>query len=338
MSKNWTFAEVWNKGLENKEEREPEPRDYIWASELGKAPVDVYLRMKGVKPTNPPNARSRRKFEAGNVFEWIVKLILTRAGILIDDQKRCEYQYPGLLKVTGKADFIAGGTPDFSKAIAELKAMDVPEFFVRAAEELDAYFKKEFPLGLITKPLEIKSLGAYIFEALLKRGASSKNHRLQLKHYLKSLSFPVGSVVYICRDDMRMMEVAISNDDEQLEKEYYDAIKTISEYYQKNEQPPLEKMIVFDEDMGKFATNYNVAYSGYLTLLYGFKDQAEYDAQFKKEVNRWNSAIKRFKEGKKMTPMNIDAITAMTVAGFDPAKIVAGFVDPSELEAEETDE
>lgn len=338
MSKNWGFAEVWNKGLDNNEEKAVEPRDYLWASELGKAPIDVFLRLKGTKPSNPPNKRSRRKFEAGNVFEWIVSLILKRAGILVSEQEHCSYQYPGLLKVTGRSDFIAGGTPDFVRAIAEMKALDMPEMFIKVAEEMKTYFDAHYPTGLITKPLEIKSLGAFVFEGLLRRSAVSKNHRLQLYHYLKAGNYPLGSVVYICRDDMRLMEFDLALGHPDLEKEYYESIQRISEYYLKDEMPPKEKMILFDEDMGKFVTNYNVAYSGYLTMLYGFKDQAEYDAMYKGQVTRWNTAIKRFKDSKKMTKQNLDSFAEIVENGFDPARIATRFVESLPDDEEKSDE
>ena len=83
----WGLSEVWNKSLEEQEQRPLSFRDHLWASELGKAPVDLWLKLRAVPPTNPPNPRSLRKFEAGNVFEWIVSLILKRAGILKESQR-----------------------------------------------------------------------------------------------------------------------------------------------------------------------------------------------------------------------------------------------------------
>ena len=50
---DWGFSQVWTKSLEEDEQREYEPRDYLWASELGKPYIDVYLRMLGTKQSNP---------------------------------------------------------------------------------------------------------------------------------------------------------------------------------------------------------------------------------------------------------------------------------------------
>jgi len=106
---NWSFTQVWNKAIELPQDRELVKRDYLWASELGKPLADVWLKMNAEPETNPPNARSLRKFEAGNLWEWVVKIILIRAGILHSSQERVESNYEGLLRVSGKIDFIAGG-------------------------------------------------------------------------------------------------------------------------------------------------------------------------------------------------------------------------------------
>ena len=60
----WSFFKVWNDSLENGKDREYKARDYMWASEIGGSMIDRYLKMKGELPSNPPNARSLRKFEA----------------------------------------------------------------------------------------------------------------------------------------------------------------------------------------------------------------------------------------------------------------------------------
>src|SRR3990167_9806570 len=75
LPKNWTFTDIWNKSILDRKERPTIARNRLWASELGKSHLDIYLKMQGEITTNPPNARSLRKFEAGNIWEWIVGLI-----------------------------------------------------------------------------------------------------------------------------------------------------------------------------------------------------------------------------------------------------------------------
>src|SRR6185295_14623479 len=121
------FAGVWNQSLTVRQERPLVPRDYVWASEIGGSMIDRYLKMQGVQPSNAPNLRSLRKFQAGDIWEWLCALVLKRAGILIEAQTKLSYQYPGLLRVSGKLDFLAGGQPDWGKARREMSSLGLPE-------------------------------------------------------------------------------------------------------------------------------------------------------------------------------------------------------------------
>ena len=318
----WTFGHIWNKSLEEREERPVVARERLWASELGKSPVDIFLKLKGEPLTNPPNARSMRKFEAGNVWEWIVGLVLKRAGIMQGQQEWRMHQYPNMLPVSGKIDFLAGGIPDFAKARKEIDSLELPEVFNRAFKNIIAHFEKNYKNGLVTQVLEVKSLSAFMFDSLERTGKASKIHRLQCFHYLKCTGIKRGMVVYVCRDDCRMMEVPLYLDDKKQEEEYYNEIKIISDYYYRDEMPPLEKPIVFDNDLQKFAKNFNVAYSGYLTKLYGLKDQAEFDDKYQPIAERWNRVLGRVKRGDRMTDKNLAVLEEIREAGFNPDELV----------------
>ncbi len=359
-AKEWGFAEVWNRALESREERPVEPRDHMWAGELGKPPLEVFLKMKGVVPTNPPNARSLRKFEAGNTFEWLVSLVLKRAGILKESQQYIKYQFDGLVPVTGKADFIAGGTPDYEHWADELKALALPESFLNATGKIVEHMKTKYPEGLEDMHLEIKSCSAFMMNALEVKKVASKPHRLQLKHYLKGTNSPRGNVVYICRDDLRMMEIPVYNDNPIVEKEYRDAIEKVTGYYNLHKDtpvkdflwkpategtlqweynangieglPPLEKKIVFDEDMGKFARNWGVEYSSYLTMLYGFETQLQFEEYVGPTVARWNRVMGRVVRGDKMTDKNLAVLEELKAEGYDLKELASKFVVAAEEE------
>ena len=331
---NWGFTQIWNASILEREEREITKRDRIWASELGKSLVDIYLKMKGEKPTNPPNARSLRKFEAGNIWEWIVKLILLRAGILQSTQKWTGYQYPDLLEVSGKMDFVAGGKPDYEKGLSELKNLILPDIFLRAGKNILNYFKENYPDGLDEKILEIKSVSAFMFDNYESRKVASKNHRMQLFHYLKAENKEKGEIIYVCKDDCRMLEVPVINPSP-VEDEYKGQIEKLTNYFKNDEQPPLEEPIVFDEDFGKFAKNWHFAYSLYLTKLYGFKDQNEFDEKYLPIVEKWNRVLGRIKEEKEMTDNNKMALEEIEKAGFDIEKIKMDIGLQLELEDEE---
>lgn len=331
------FSIVWNTPLRT-EDREAKPRDYLYASELGKAPIDVFLSLKGEPATNPPNDRSKRKFEAGDIWEWIVLLVLRRSGILQETQMKNEYTIEGLLRVSGRIDFKVGGKPDFEKAkesMKELEAINFPPTFTERGYNLINSLNEKYPDGLPPIIIELKSVSAFVFEALEPRQQARKQHRLQCYHYLKANNIEKGMVVYICRDDCRLMEVPVLLSDEKTAKEYEDAVKLYSHYYLNDIQPELEKPIVWDGDVGKFSKNNGVAWSKYLTKLYGLKDQFEFDETYGGIPARWNRVIKRMKEGKALTKNNEEAIAEMEAMGYEARELVPlYFIAPSEEKEE----
>ena len=242
----WTFATVWNESLENREEREMKPRSRIWASEMAGSFIDRYLKMKATPPTNPPNPRSLRKFEAGNLMEWVVGLVLKRAGIAINNQKWLGYQYPGLCEVSGKFDFYAGGKPDWEKAKAEVRGLELPQFFNRATDAIIKHFKEKYPNGLDKIILEVKSCSNFMMERYEKKGVNI-GHALQSFHYLKAKNMEEAHVVYICKDDLRMAEFPVNNPSAELLVNYEDIYKSdilaITHHHKNKIQPEKEKEI-----------------------------------------------------------------------------------------------
>ena len=323
-NQNWGFAQVWNESLEQVLKKDLKPRTHLWASELGKSPIDIWLKLKAISYSNEPNARSLRKFEAGNFFEWVVSLILKRAGILKESQRWSSYQYPGLLEVTGKADFIAGGKIDLRMFEQEFLNLGLPDVFQKAGERVINYLLEKYPDGLEEMPLEIKSVSAFMFDAMQKTEKSSKNHRIQVFHYLKSENRPKANLVYICRDDLRLMEFPILNPGP-VEEEYKQAIETLSKYALSDTEPPKEEEILFDSDFGKFVKNWNVEYSNYLTKLYGYKEPIMYSEKIKPIVGRWNRVLGRIKSAQKMTPKNQEVLTEIEKAGYNIGEITAKF-------------
>lgn len=318
----WTFANLWNDSLDEGKERVLTKRNHIWASELGGSAIDRYLKMLAVPPTNPPNARSRRKFEAGNIWESILGFVLSRAGILISKNKWVEFQYPDLLRVTGKHDYSAGGQPDYDKAstLIETEFQWLPQFISKATLNIVNKLKEQFPDGLKEIVLEIKSCSSFMFERYSSKNMASANHKLQLFHYLKAEDMPEGHIVYICKDDARLLEIGVLNPSP-VEDDYKKDIETLTGYVESGTQPPPEKPIVFDEEFGKFSANWKIAYSQYLTHIYGLENQMEFDGQYKPTAERWNRVLGRITEGKNMTDNNKKAIEEMGKSGFDIASI-----------------
>lgn len=296
MSKDimdWTLSQVWNAGTQK--DFGLQPRDYLWASELGKPYIDLWYKLKATPYTNPPDSRAKRKFESGNIWEWIIELILKRSRLIIEQRTRCEWQYNGLMKVTGKADFIAGGSPGWEQARNEVGNIGLPDFLEERAVQVIDYLENEYPNGMGVKPLEIKSVSAFMFEALENKSRALKIHRLQLFHYLKSLDMPRGDIIYVCRDDNRMMQIPIYLEDGATEHEYKTWIEGMTNAFRGETPPEPEKCIVFDDDMGKFTKNNQVAWSGYLTMIYGIENQAEFDNMYMSKASNWNRVVSRVK-------------------------------------------
>ena len=320
MNKTWSFSKVWNDCLETKEERAIAPRSKIWASELGKSDLDIYLKMMGVEPTNPFDARSKRKFEAGNLFEWIVELILRRCGIYKESQKWIGNSEFGL-EVSGKLDHLAGGMPKYDQAVEELKKWQLPEIFTRTTESILAHFKEQYPDGLPEQIIEVKSTSSFGIEKVYATGKALAGHDLQAFHYAYNEKKP-AIILYISKDDLRMAEIEVLPTDPDLLNAYKAKIERMAGYYNRKEEPKPEPPIVFEKETERFSKNFNATYSSYLTRNYGFADQAAFDDKYDSIVERWNRVIGRLRDKKEMTDNNKAAITEMSDFGFDVMKLL----------------
>lgn len=330
MSKDWSMSKIWNMVLDKEEKREVKERDYIWSSELGGAMIDRFLKMKGTEPTNPPNARSRRKFFAGDVFEFILKLVLLQSGILKNHQKRISFQLPNCLRVSGKIDFYVGGDVNWTEAKRKSEEFwkslegdgEEEHDFVMFKKFSDEYINTlsvEYPDGLKKKILEFKSLSVFMFEKWLRVGKPDPKHANQAYSYLmdEAGEFDEAVVVYLCRDDARMMEYPIMKGTEKNETPVVEDIKEISNYVLNDIKPELEKKILWDKDEKKFTKNWKIEYSNYLTMLYGYKDPMEYAEETESKVSSWNRVVTRIKDKAEMTDKNEMYIEEMRGAGFN---------------------
>lgn len=311
MSDTWGIAKIWNDTMETREERPAKARSNMWASELGSAYIDRYLKMSGVEASNKPNARSLRKFEAGNFMEWVIGMVLRRAGIMVSAQEWVSFTYPGLLEVTGKIDYIGGGKPEWSAATKEIEALELPEFFGKAAQAMVENLAAQHPDGLAEMPIEVKSCSSFMFDLFDTKGKPEPRHALQLFHYLKAKNYPKGIVLYVCKDDLRLLEFPVLNPGP-VEALYRDDIAKMTEYWHSQEQPPLEPLM--DLKTGKFNRNFNVEYSNYLTMLYGYETPEAYREAIGDQVKRFNYAYNRYLKGDKLTDKNLEVIEEIRAA------------------------
>jgi hypothetical protein len=154
-------------------------------------------------------------------------------------------------------------------------------------------------------------------ETVLAKQAPLTSHKIQLYHYLKSDNHELGDIIYICRDDLRIAQFTVWQNEDN-EREYKNAIAIHSKNHASDTMPEIEPLIIFSEDTGKFSKNFNIEYSCYLTKLYGFQEPQEYAELIKPKVARFNRVMKRIKDGANITKKNEEVIEEMKSEGFSP--------------------
>lgn len=310
------------------EERQLVPRDYAYASELGGAMINRFLKMKAVEPTNKPNGRALRKMMAGNFTEAVVLYIFQRAGILLESQKRFESDWTPI-SVHGKSDIIIGGRPNINQARSAAEQFKYfPEMHRISMAVIEGLLDIEYPETLY----EVKSIATYKADQFEKEGENAKpvpSHRLQAGFYAIERELPYSILSYICRDDLRMTEFYIHNE-QKIRDEIYNDTLTLKGYLEANQRPPLEPLILLED--GKFSKNFAVEYSDYLTMLYGFKEPRDYSEHVKKDIARWNRVIVRYKKGDKITDKNKEVREEIELAGYNFEEILANFNEVPEEE------
>ena len=131
-------------------------------------------------------------------------------------------------------------------------------------------------------------------------------------------------IVYVCRDDCRLLQYNIDKIVPQLEKEIKEDLGLLTKYHKDNQEPPKEPLIIFDS--GKFKTNWKIQYSPYLTMLYTYEVDGkvkpietpdEYFEAFSPLVSSWNRVLTRIKEKKEMTKSNLEKIEEIKRYGFE---------------------
>lgn len=349
--KNWSIIESWNNSVAS-EQREIKPRNYLYASEIGQSHIDIILKLRGEKQTNPPNARSKRKFMMGNIIEDIVYLTLLRCGLIIDAQKAGKFQYDGLLMVSGRCDFIAGGKIDYEKSRKLILDMHLSEWMeTMSLSILNRMAQEMGDIELKPMVIENKSVSAFMFEKYSKANAPNPHHAYQLFHYLKSFNMDEGRILYASKDDALMLEFPVFNPSD-VEHGYKSEIEKITEYYNTNTLPPKGEEIIFDSLAGKFSKSWQVEYSPYLSLLYPQYERPDmYADAVKPIISRWNRVLARIKKiemGVKLKPnkkfpdgapitltdKNIAVVDEMKRWGFDAVKL-SKVADVQEEETEE---
>lgn len=313
---NWSLSQVWNDLIT--EERKPEKRSFIRASEIGGPFLDRYLRMKGVPITNPFDARILRVFDSGHVFEEkVVTRIFRDLGILIKNQGELKLEKKGLLPVIGHHDPMVGGNINLTKVKQmlsntwatklqkkfkkgsiewnKLEDAKTPEWEANRTLRLAQALKKAYPKGLRPLVTEIKTVNSRAFWA--KKNQDPKtgffkgyaHHKLQLWTYLNAGNYPEGRFFYISKDDLTLMEASLYKDDKDIEAKWNDDISKMTHYYKHNIEPGAEPNIIYNDEKQKFEPNWRIRGSAYFTYITGYDNEDDWIKSFYPKLKELNS-------------------------------------------------
>jgi len=150
-------------------------------SKIGSCMRGTYLERLGVKPDKEIDDRTLRVFDLGNkVEDWVVDLISSQDGVKIETQTRVEDKKLG---VSGYSDVI-----------------------IKYKGDRVLY--------------EIKSKNSRAFSWMDKKGeGANRHHEYQTWMYLRLLGIEKGNIIYISKDDMRVLEYPVLLSNESLEQE-----------------------------------------------------------------------------------------------------------------------
>ena len=320
----WDFESAWKNAFNLYPERIMQPRSYIYGSEVGQSFRDRYLKMFCHPYSNPFNQRAKAKMMAGRFFEDVVGLVLSGTGMLKERQQRVRVELPGCLPVSGKLDFVAGGTIDWEEA--ERKAAEVKRLFMASSFETSDFichmidhilphFKNVFGANPAREyVLEAKSVSGFVFNLIDASNKPRQNHPLQLLTYLIPKDTPKhGMLQYISREDVMMKDFLILPESALL-KQYHDDVQKMTMYYNnagKNylkNLPPLEPEVIFEEASCRFVKSNSAEYSSYLTYNYGYANIDEFKAKWDSRLSKWNRVFKRAAKNETITKANIEII------------------------------
>jgi hypothetical protein len=223
--------------------------------------------MKGLPQTNPFDARTKRKFWAGEIFEQIIVDIFVAAGIFEKSQEEAKAEfYPAgkkYLAVHGKPDTMTREVKDWDELIKIAKTSDTIEDKLRDLTlQLLEYLKKNFPQGLPKAIFEIKSVHSDTFWKYidqLKRGY--KHHRMQLGSYLDFHKIDPGYIIYVSKDDLAIEQATVKLDD--VKQDIIDDVILMTGLLAKDEMPPAPPLIKFDDVKQKYTENWDITLSTY---------------------------------------------------------------------------
>jgi hypothetical protein len=264
--------------------------------------LDRYYKMTGVQPTNAFEPRVLRIFEAGNLYEWLVRMVLIRSGLLVGSQKEITIKGDGLnLDVVGHLDFVGGGKPNLEEAakiVPLLESLYFPTRMLKIADRIIDNLMAKFPDGLPHLLYEVKSVNSMVFwrkkEAMK---TAYPHHVMQLYTYLKGMNMNEGRILYISKDDLTLAEVAIVPD-AKMEADWQKDVSEISKYVVTKTRPEREAYVLWNSEKRGYEVNWMITRSNYFELITSSKDQKGWTDEMGKLASRANYRVKKSLEKK----------------------------------------
>lgn len=290
---SWSISSLWNNLITD--DWPIKPRNYIRASEIGKPFLDRYLAMKGVAPTNPFQARIKRVFDCGLIFEDAVERIFRMLGILISSQTEVRVDVDGFLPVIGHYDQRVGGQINIEKAKEAIANENTPLWMKARAEKLLNELVNTYPNGLQTLISEIKSVNSMAFWAHKNIDPKTgffkgyDHHKLQIYTYLLATGEEQGRLFYVSKDDLTLLETSILKIDIALKTEWEEDIAQMTKYYKENIEPEKPADIVWLEDKKYWGFNWMVERSNYFSLITGKETVEEWQNLLRDELKKKNT-------------------------------------------------
>lgn len=199
------IQEIINKKIIQAREERLDKKIESWhCSKLGSCLRGVYLERLGIKPDKEFTERELRIFDVGKMFEnWIVGLIKDQEGVEWETQVRVEDKE---LNVSGYTDLVVGY--DGTKKVYELKSKHSRSFWYMAD----------------------------------KGEGANRQHEYQLWLYLKILKIAEGSIIYISKDDLSMLEYPVYLSDNKLELEVMNELNLLNQAW-KEKNPSILPLV-----------------------------------------------------------------------------------------------
>jgi len=191
------IQDIINKTLKEKNKREKKEITSWHISRLGSCLRGVYYERLGVKPDTEIDDRTLRVFDIGNKIEdWVVEQLTLNPNIKVETQIRVEDKD---LNVSGYADLKLGVNGD-------------------------------------TELYEIKSKHSKSFWWMEKKGEGAhRHHQYQLWLYLWLTKISKGSLVYVSKDDMTILQYPVLRDNKALYNEVMKELELLNKAWKKKD-------------------------------------------------------------------------------------------------------